>query len=338
MDVFHALNRPAYQSFYEVAGRLLFVQADNPRLASLIEQLFAGWLLSRTQFSEQKPDINLTFLCEQSLPELPLDNNQFEIAEGGRCYSVEDGFYLDLNNSLIRLCQTSPVQVIIWSKQLPSGPDADLAHATSFAVCAALRRCGLFELHAAGVVDPDHGQGVLIVGPSGSGKSTLTVQLVGAGWGYLSDDELLLSVVDEAVEARGFRNFFAVSETTAVASGVGSLQSAAKFQPPAMKTCFDPDALFSSTRFDRVQPGFLLFTSITGARETRIVKLGQAETMSRLLRACPWATYDQEIAQPNLQLLSRLARQASAFDFLAGTELLDSGRAAELLADNLRQN
>ncbi len=52
---------------------------------------------------------------------------------------------------------------------------------------------------------------MLIVGPSGSGKSTLALQLAMAGWPYLSDDELLLSLVDGEVEARGFRSFFAVS-------------------------------------------------------------------------------------------------------------------------------
>ena len=53
---------------------------------------------------------------------------------------------------------------------------------------------------------------MLIIGPSGSGKSTLTLQLATAGWSYLSDDELLLSLVDGEVEARGFRSFFALHQ------------------------------------------------------------------------------------------------------------------------------
>ena len=65
---------------------------------------------------------------------------------------------------------------------------------TSFAVCAALRRFGMFELHSAGVVHPVSERAFSIIGPSGSGKSTLALHLAIAGWPYLSDDELLLSL------------------------------------------------------------------------------------------------------------------------------------------------
>jgi hypothetical protein len=53
--------------------------------------------------------------------------------------------------------------------------------------------------------------------------------------------------------------------------------------------------------------------------------------MIRLIRACPWATYDTTIAGANLDLLSRLARQVKAFAVAAGTDLLRPNRAAELL-------
>src|SRR4029078_7881765 len=121
------------------------------------------------------------------------------------------------------------VDVAIWIKQVHGPTDIELGRATSFAVCAALRPLGLFELCAAGVVIPQTRDGALIVGPSGSGKSTLTLQLAKAGWGYLSDDELLLSVVGEAVEARRFRSFFAVAPASAAGVGRGRI-----------KTCFEP--------------------------------------------------------------------------------------------------
>jgi hypothetical protein len=63
--------------------------------------------------------------------------------------------------------------------------------------------------------------------------------------------------------------------------------------------------------------------------------LTQAETMTRLLRACPWATYDRLIAGANLELLSTLARQASGFDLSAGHDLLEPGSAASLLRSML---
>lgn len=337
MEVFHALNRPAYQSFYEVAGRLLFVATSDQRLANLLDQLFAGWLLTPVPATSQSPDIKLSFHCNEELPTIPLNGERFDIAEGGKCYSVDSGFYLNLTNSLIRLRDTSPVEVTLWIRKLPSEPDADLAHATSFSVCAALRRCGLFELHAAAVVEPTHGEGVLIIGPSGSGKSTLTLQLVKDGWRYLTDDELLLSLAGAHVEARGFRSFFAVSEAVAVASGVGYLeQSAADFKARAMKTCFDPESLFEPARETVITPRLLLFSSVTNEVETRVKTLSQPESMARLVRSCPWATYDKRIAPANLQVLSLLARQSIAVEFFAGTDLLETGRASELLTRTLQ--
>jgi hypothetical protein len=339
MEVFHALNRPAYQGFYEVAGRLLFVEASDSHLASLLDQLFAGWLLTPVQSTTQIPEIKLSFHVEADLPTLPLSGERFDIADGGKCYTVEGGFFLALNNCLIKLRDTAPVEVTLWLKKVPGGPDAELAHATSFSVCAALRRCGLFELHAAGVVHPVDESGVLIIGPSGSGKSTLTLQLVKEGWSYLTDDELLLNLADNEVEARGFRSFFAISEAAAVASGVGYLESsAAEFTARDLKTCFDPESLFASARESVIKPRFLLFSSVTNEPETRLKPLSKSEAMARLVRACPWATYDKRIAQANLQVLSQLARQSLALDFFAGTDLLQSGRASELLSQTIRSN
>src|SRR5262249_9668836 len=143
-------------------------------------------------------------------PEIRRDLNYFEVAEGGKCYTDGPDFYLVLGNALVHLQNGSPVIIDVSLRELPRTGDPMLARATSFAVCAGLRRFGLFDLHSAGVVDPRDGKGVLIVGPSGSGKSTLAVQLATAGWSYLSDDELLLSLVAGTVEARGFRSFFAM--------------------------------------------------------------------------------------------------------------------------------
>jgi hypothetical protein len=137
------------------------------------------------------------------------------------------------------------------------------------------------------------------------------------GWPYLSDDSLLLSLVDGEVEARGFRTFFAVRAGAADTS---------------FKNCFEPEGLFESPRVEKVSPGCLLFIRLNGKRRSRLVKLSQAETMARLIRACPWATYDTAIAGANLEVLSTLARQATGFHLYAGRDLLMSNHAAELLS------
>jgi hypothetical protein len=317
MKVIQVSDRPASQSFYAVAGRLLFIESFDLQLAAPIERLFAGWQLTLLASLERPPDIKISFTTAARLPEVPAGLDQFEVAEGGRCYPARDGFHLQFANSLLKLEDGNPVFVSVFIRD-PS--DAELARVTSFAVCAALRRFGMFELHGAGVVEPNSGAGVLIVGPSGSGKSTLTSRLAGAGWGYLSDDEMLLSLNDGAVEARGFRSFFALAPAS-----VGQSNG-------AMKNCFEPADVFAKPRVSEVVPRFLFFTAISGDDTTTVRELAQAETMARLIRACPWASYDTAIAVPNLDLLSRLARQAKGFDLAAGKDLLEPGHASRVIS------
>jgi len=310
MEAMQVFDRPAPQAFYSVAGRLLFIESIDLELRNLIVDLFAGWQLTPVSLPDRSPDIRITFSCFETQPGIPRDLDQFEIAQGGKCYTRGTELYLELGGALIHLESASSVKV--WFSELPRAGNPLLGRAASFAVCAALRRYGLFDMHGAGVVES--GRGVLIIGPSGSGKSTLTLQLAKTGWSYLSDDELLLSLNDGAVEARGFRSFFAVSETGA-----------------AFKHCFEPETVFGSKRMEQAQPRLLLFICLNGSSRSDLSPLTQAETMTRLLRACPWATYDRSVAAAHLELLSTLARQARGFDLSAGRDVLTPGFAAVTL-------
>ncbi len=327
MEVIQVFDRPASRSFYTVAGRFLFIETTDPRLAQLLARLFAGWQITPLSPGEREAEIEIRFFCGVPATEIPPTMNQFEIADGGRCYAGDDGYYLTFENSLLRLRSTAPVQVDVWVREILETVDAELAHITSFAVCAALRRFGIFDLHSAAVVEPQGGKGVLIVGPSGSGKTTLTFQLATAGWSYLSDDEVLLNGNQGEVEARGFRSFFALRDVEVAPSGTRGFRSV-----------FEPVDMFSSTRVSQIVPGWVLFTRINGEKESRLRQLPQTETMTRLIRACPWATYDTAVAAANLELLSRLARQVTAFDLSAGTDLLEPTRAADLLVPHLARN
>lgn len=311
MEAIQAFDRPAFQTFYSIAGRLLFIESLNLELRSLIVELFAGWQLTPVSFPDRSPDIQISFSCEALPQRIPRHLKTFEIAEGGKCYTDAAGLHLELGGPVVHLENGRSVSVKVSFTELPRFGDPLLGRAASFAVCAALRRYGLFDLHSAGVIEPESGNAVLIIGPSGSGKSTLALQLAQAGWSYLSDDELLLSLRDGAVEARGFRSFFAVRAASA-----------------PLRHCFEP---VGSNRVDHAYPGFLLFISLNGESRSQLGKLTQAETMTRLITACPWATYDRSVASSNLELLSALARQARGFDLSAGRDLLEPGFAASFL-------
>ena len=157
MKVIQVSDRPASQAFYSVAGRLLFVETLDLRLRSLIELLFGGWQLTPVSSPGRSPDIHIYFSCGEAPLELPRHLNQFEIAEGGRCYTDGADFYLVLRDSVVHLVSGTPVVVNVSLAELPGPRDPLLARIASFAVCAALRRFGLFDLHSAGVVNPESG-------------------------------------------------------------------------------------------------------------------------------------------------------------------------------------
>jgi len=334
MEVAQDFGRPAVRKLYTVAGRFILIESRDRSLAELVDSLLERWFLTEVDPSEQPPNVNISFHCNEPLPQIPEGLDHFEVEDGGHCYADGSGFYLDFGNSSMLIDRANSADVNIWIKQCPDFPDRNLTKATSFAICAALRRYGLFELHSAAVASPAAQTGVMIIGPSGSGKSTLTLQLAAAGWRYLSDDELLLSLRENEVEARSFRRPFAITENTALISGVAVFENVSRQQQEEreVKRCFDPQTIFPGAQIETVKPSFLLFTRINGEAETRLCELSQAEAMKRLIRACPWATYDKTIAVENLDMLSRLARQSRSFDFSAGADLLNPKRASDLLA------
>ena len=333
MRVFQECSRPAGQMYYTVAGRFLLVETPDQRLATFIESLFERWLLTQVSSPPQQPDVNLTFYSSEIVPAIPTGVEYFKVPGIGDCYVDGNSSYWELSNSLMVIHQGNTVDIGVWIKRCPDFVDAALTQATSFALCAALRRCGVFELHGAGVVSPDARTGVLIVGPSGSGKSTLTLQLMASGWGYLSDDMVFLSKTGDDVEARGFRRFFAVTENTALPNGVRLLRTTVSRAASTQnaKRRFDPQSIFPSTHIQNVVPERLFFTTTDGEAQTRISELSPAETMKRLIAFCPWATYDKAIAVENLDVLSRLARQTRSFDLFAGSDLLRPNYASDLL-------
>ncbi len=123
---------------------------------------------------------------------------------------------------------------------------------------------------------------------------------------------------DREVEARGFRNFFALKQ-----------------DGPA-KLCFEPGNVFNSRRIEKATPRYLLFSSVQREDKTQLHELTQAETMSQLIRACPWASYDTHVAGPYLDMLSRLARQTKGINLMAGTDLLDASEAARIISSTCR--
>ena len=317
---------------YSIAGRVLSIYTFDDWSTSAVSNLVDGWLIRPLDNIDAVADATLKVTTSTVLPEIPSNLSTFEISDAGACHTDQNTFYLDFEGALIRI--DAPSEVTVWVN--PEDLDATtLSRVLSQGISAALRRCGLFELHSGAVVPPDEANAVLIVGASGSGKSTLTASLAASGWSYLSDDTVLLRNDVAGVQAIALRQFFALTPTTianlpamrTTASGNGG------------KSRFTPQRFFSGRQIESAKADVILFPTITGEPVTRLEKLGNSETMSRLLKLCPWACYDAISATNHLTMLGRLARETTGFDILAGTDLLhDTQLAADLISQVYSRN
>lgn len=322
-------GRPALAETYAVAGRFVCVEAADPESAEHFRRFFAGWHFARREgVPGREPDAKI-LIKAGAPPPAPGGLETFETAGGGLCHTDGRTYIFERDGSGVRAAGGVRAVEVWVGPGLAARGRAALARLVFEATTVALRRCGLFELHAAGVVEPSGGGGFLVVGPSGSGKSTLATQLASAGWQYLSDDALLLRDGGGAgVEACALRREFAVTEQT-VAAGVLEgfeelLGEPAPFDP--LKRRFKPHAVFPRGFSETCVPRAILFPSITNEPASRARRLTQAETMRGLLRMCPWACYDRPAAAAHLALLARLARQAAGFELHAGRDLLGDAR------------
>lgn len=333
----------ARRSSYAVAGRQLRVEASDEWSAQLFNRFFAGWNFATTDIRPaSKSSFTIKIYTGTTPPPVPSSLEWFETKPGELCYSDGRTYFLASNSSAILVHPPAASCLEVWIGDAEEDKDPSALDRLVFnTIGAALRRCGLFELHSGGVVEPETGAGVLFVGASGSGKSTTTIRLAAAGWRYLSDDLLLLTEGHEGIRARGLRRFFAATENTIAAShlalGKGVRLTAAPSKPHKQR--FEPEHLFPLGFIEDCLPRALFFMSIIPQWESRCEELTQDEVMTRLLKMYPWACYDRPVAPQYLRVLSRLARQCVSFDLFAGRNLLnDPACAPQLIASCVRRS
>jgi hypothetical protein len=97
------------------------------------------------------------------------------------------------------------------------------------------------------------------------------------------------------------------------------------------KTCFEPSTIYPVRALTSSKPDRLLFLELNRANTSSLTELSSIESVSRLIRACPWATYDRAVAKNYLSVISRLGRQTTAFELKAGSDLLSPQYALEML-------
>lgn len=322
---------------YQFAGHVLRVEVLDQWSARLAKEFLAGFHLTPVSQREAGGEWSCLIRLggEQPAPHVPTGLQSFAVPHG-HCLTDGVRYFLDVDQSLITFGVSAPNVVEVWYGQTADARHpVHLANVTAYAFQAALRRGGLFDLHAAGVEEVETGRGALIVGTSGGGKSTLTLQLAARGWRFLSDDMVALHPNEERITAHGLRRVFALGPETVAAATLHGLTDAlgTPVASDPSKRRLEPLSLFPDKFSPSCVPESLWFTSVTGEAVSRVERLTKGEAMARLIRHCPWASYDLKAAPAFLNALANLVKQCESFTLYAGRDILrEPARAAELLS------
>jgi hypothetical protein len=327
--------RPALTFSYGIAGRVLSIEAADAWSANLVRSFLRDFYLDPlSDLPQRTSDFTIRIFSQVEAPDIPAGLDTFEVAYG-HCHTDGVRYYLTVEDSLIVVgLEGTGESLSVWAGNA-SRARQPLSHfyLMSYALELSLRRCGLYQIHGAGLVTPDEKASALIFGASGSGKSTLTALLASRGWLYLTDDALLLSKEDDFVYARGIRRFFSASEATLASCPIQNFSQAvgAPMLSDPRKRRLEPLVAFPHQFRSSCVPETIFFASITGGDRSEMQRMTRSETMARLIRSNPWAGYDSSTAREHLQLLNRITNQCKAFSLQAGLDVLRDPSCAEAL-------
>lgn len=174
------------------------------------------------------------------------------------------------------------------------GEAADLYSMLTLSAALLLGRLGRTPVHAASVLAPG-GAAIILVGDARAGKSTTTVNLITAGWDYLSDDQIILSRQGGAVGIEGWPRPFHLDEGWE------------RGEPTGRRRTIDITTL-GPGRWRRGAPlGGLLFPVVRPDEPTHLVPISASRAFAGLVRQAPWLVVDRGSSDLLLQLLSDAA-------------------------------
>jgi hypothetical protein len=217
---------------------------------------------------------------------------------------------------------------------LTSRPDrrhsALLSYMVALSLAILLRTHGWFPLHAAGLTR--EGRGVLLTADSGHGKTTTALSLVRKGWGYLSDDTVLLHPEDGKIRAYSFRRDFCVDP--------GLTAHFPKLDGPewppapndASKWRVDPSQIYPGHPTATCTPALVVLPTLADAAQSHVEPVGTKPALEQLLNQGGFfLAPGSDTAGRHLTVLRRLIGQARTYRLHAGRDILEDPHAAHTL-------
>lgn len=291
-------------------------QETGKELAQLLQELSFVRISALTR----QPSLYLSVrLHDQGLRVPALAREVFR-ANGICGLAAGEDFYLTNGSSLLHL---QPLQGHGEAQLAPAffaKPLILQVDFLAFGLVKLLRPLGLYGLHAAGVVTPE-GLGLLIVGESGSGKSTLATGLIRQGWGYLSDEVVLLRLQSEGVEALALCKGFYVTASAVVAYADLPLGEEIAANSGGRKRRIGIEDAYPGQYVSGCLPRVLLFSRIVPQAHSSLLPLGRLNALKHLLVQSGPQWFDRGTMAQHLEVLKRLMQQSAVYELRAGRDL-----------------
>jgi hypothetical protein len=185
---------------------------------------------------------------------------------------------------------------------------------------------GYYDLHGAGLTH--NGSGCLFLGPSGSGKSSLALNLVKQGWGYASDDALLMKGNSPEVSALSFRKYFYIDPKLAKRFPELGPSLINHGQIEAEKCFIDLDDVWPGRFQPEFVPEKVVFCHVTHQEASRIASISKKDALLRLLPQSASVFFNRCFAEKQIDALKRLVEQTQCYAFDAGLDVYDDSKKA----------
>ena len=240
----------------------------------------------------------------------------WRVADGGvRLASDDDRVSAEIDAATLRATVRLPPDGDADDAPLVFNADVALTVAAAFL----LGRLGRTLVHAGAVVEPG-GTAWLLVGGTFSGKTTTCINLIRAGWPFLTDDHAILSRAGGRVWAEGWLRPFNLDRGFVHGTSEG------------VRARVPPDG-FGPGPWRRTAPvGGVLFPRVEADLPTAVDPLHPAEALGRLLDQSPWLVGDRATAVDVLSVLRQAASLPALQLRLGGDTYRDPARLAALLA------
>ncbi len=318
-----------YAKEYSLHQIKIRFSSSNSYLLDVINQILGYFSCNFSR--QEQPDISFTLKVIDSFSTpfsyFPAnfklvsfdDNQKYYFDDSGRLYSVcSDKFIIavDLKKNKVQAVLSADYVETSWLifEQVIYPVTAEL-----------LKQLHLFNIHCAAAAKD--GTAILFPAQAKSGKSTLSINLLKAGFDFLSDDICFIRKNSSKVIALGFPEPIKIWDNTI--KFFPELSFLVNKQPCIhYKKILDVEKHFPDKIKLQAVPGFLILPKISNCKVSKLYPVSKTDTLVELIPQSVMVA-NKTVVGYNMEILTALVNQCECYRLEAGTDVLNIPKLIE---------